>query len=50
MKRHPVSYLRDILENMRDAQEFVSGLSLQQFAGDKKTINAVLRSFEVIGR
>lgn len=34
---------------MRDAQDFVSGLSLQQFAGDKKTINAVLRSFEVIG-
>ena len=49
MKRHPVSYLRDILENRRDAQEFVSGFSPQQFAGDKKTVNAVLRSIEVIG-
>ena len=49
MKRHPVTYLRDMLENMRDAQDFVSGLSLQQFTADKKTINAVLRSIEVIG-
>ena len=32
MKRHPVSYLRDILENRRDAQEFVSGFSPQQFS------------------
>jgi len=32
MKRHPVSYLRDILENRRDPQEFVSGFSPQQFS------------------
>ena len=34
---------------MRDAQEFIQGLSQDRFASDKKTLNAVLRSIEVIG-
>ncbi|MCC7201729.1 MAG: DUF86 domain-containing protein [Nitrospirae bacterium] len=42
-------YLRDILQNMRDVEEFIQGLSQEQFETDKKTLNAVLRSIEVIG-
>ncbi len=32
-----------------DALGFVRGMTYEQFAQDKKTINAVLRSIEVIG-
>jgi uncharacterized protein with HEPN domain len=42
-------YIKDILQNMRDAQEFIQGISYDRFASDKKTLNAVLRSVEVIG-
>jgi len=42
-------YIKDILQNMCDAEEFIQGLSYDQFATDKKTLNAVLRSIEVIG-
>lgn len=34
---------------MRDAQEFIHGITFEQFCGDKKTVNAVLRAIEVIG-
>jgi uncharacterized protein with HEPN domain len=42
-------YVKDILQNMRDAEEFIQGLSYYEFAGDKKTFNAVVRALEVIG-
>ena len=49
MKRSLVPYVRDILQNMQDAEDFIQGMSFDQFASDKKTVNAVLRSIEVIG-
>lgn len=49
MSRNVALYLRDILQNMQDAEDFVHGMSREQFAADKKTVNAVLRSIEVIG-
>lgn len=49
MKRAVVLYIRDILQQMDDALEFIQGMTYEQFLGDKKTINAVLRSIEVIG-
>lgn len=49
MSRNIRLYIRDILENMRDAEEFIRGMSYDQFAGDKRTVNAVLRSIEVVG-
>jgi len=49
MKRNIAIYLTDILENMRDAEQFVLGQSYQQFAADKKTFNAVVRAIEIIG-
>jgi uncharacterized protein with HEPN domain len=49
MKRKVALYVHDILQNMQDAEEFIQGLSYDQFAKDKKTFNAVVRAIEVIG-
>jgi len=49
MTRAVVLYISDILPQMDDALGFVRGMTYEQFAQDKKTINAVLRSIEVIG-
>jgi len=42
-------YLEDILQAVADAREFVHGMDLETFAADRKTVNAVVRSLEVIG-
>lgn len=42
-------YIQDILDSIGDIEEFVKDLSIEEFAEDRKTINAVVRSFEVIG-
>jgi len=47
--RNLVLYVKDILQNMQDAEEFIQGLSYEEFARDKKTFNAVVRAIEVIG-
>ncbi len=49
MTRNVVLFVKDILLNMRDAEDFIRGLSYEEFAGDKKTFNAVVRALEVIG-
>jgi uncharacterized protein with HEPN domain len=49
MTRAVELYISDILQQMEDALEFVQGMTYEQFVRDKKTINAVLRSIEVIG-
>jgi uncharacterized protein with HEPN domain len=49
MSRIVSLFIKDILQNMNDAMEFIEGISYDQFAADKKTLNAVLRSIEVIG-
>lgn len=49
MTRHVALYIKDILQNMRDAEQFIQGMSYQQFVEDKKTFNAVVRAIEVIG-
>lgn len=49
MNRNVIIYVKDILENMEDAEEFIRGMSYDEFVTDKKTTNAVLRSIEVIG-
>lgn len=49
MIRNVTLYVKDILHNMRDVEEFIQELSYEQFAGDKKTFNAVVRALEVIG-
>lgn len=49
MTRHVSLYVTDILSSMRDAEQFIEGMSYQQFLDDKKTFNAVVRAIEVIG-
>lgn len=49
MTRNIALYIKDILQNMQDAEEFIQRLSYEQFAKDKKTFNAVVRAIEVIG-
>jgi uncharacterized protein with HEPN domain len=42
-------YLHDILEAIVDIESFISNFSYEDFIHDKKTVNAVIRSIEVIG-
>ncbi|MCX5915186.1 MAG: DUF86 domain-containing protein [Deltaproteobacteria bacterium] len=49
MTRNILLYIKDILQNMQDAQDFIRGMSYEKFVADKKTFNAVVRSLEVIG-
>ena len=36
-------YIQDILDTIADVEEFVSGLSFEDFKKDKKTLYAVIR-------
>jgi uncharacterized protein with HEPN domain len=47
--RNPIMYLEDIAESMLRVQEYISGLDFQRFKWDRKTVDAVIRNFEVIG-
>jgi len=49
MKRDYRVYLSDILQALRNACQFVEGLSYDDFINDKKTISAVIRELEVAG-
>jgi uncharacterized protein with HEPN domain len=42
-------YLRDILEAMDKAEEFIGSMNQQAFKNDDKTVFAVIRSLEIIG-
>lgn len=42
-------YFKDILESIKRIQNYVEGMDLNSFKNDSKTIDAVLRNFEVIG-
>jgi uncharacterized protein with HEPN domain len=42
-------YLTDILTAIADIEEFTHGMSYEVFSTDKKTVNAVIRSLEVLG-
>ena len=46
MNRTPLDYLRDALESMHRAQDFVAGMEFDAFAHDDKTIYAVVRALE----
>ncbi|MEW6521064.1 MAG: DUF86 domain-containing protein [Thermodesulfobacteriota bacterium] len=47
--REIVDYLEDILNAIIEVDDFLQGMSYEDFAADKKTINAVIRSLEVLG-
>jgi uncharacterized protein with HEPN domain len=42
-------YLQDILVAVNDIDSFVGNMTYEQFIRDRKTLNAVVRSIEVIG-
>jgi uncharacterized protein with HEPN domain len=42
-------YLDDIRNAIVEVEEFTRGMDFQSFAADKKTVNAVIRSLEVLG-
>ena len=48
-KREPLLLLEDIIESIRKIRIYTNGLSLADFLKDDKTIDAVIRNFEIIG-
>jgi uncharacterized protein with HEPN domain len=42
-------YLQDIQEAINDIENFTQNLTYEQFTKDRKTLNAVVRSLEIIG-
>lgn len=49
MKRDHKIYLKDIINSMESIEKFVTGLDLEKFKEDDKTISAVIRKLEIIG-
>lgn len=47
--RDLTDYLNDIITAISDVEDFTRGMSYEVFATDKKTVNAVIRSLEVLG-
>jgi uncharacterized protein with HEPN domain len=42
-------YLQDIIDSIDDIEDFTKNLTYEQFVKDRKTLNAVVRSIEIIG-
>ena len=42
-------YLKDILDAITDIENFVGNMTYEEFIKDRKTLNAVVRSIEIIG-
>ena len=49
MKRDYRLYIDDLLEAIEKIEWYVEGLSFDEFGQDTKTIDAVIRNFEIIG-
>ena len=49
MKKDNKLYLKDIADAMESIEQFVKGISFDDFAKDDKTASAVIRKFEIIG-
>lgn len=48
-ERNPIRYLEDILLAIDRIQEYITGMDFKHFKQDYKTVDAVIRNFEVIG-
>lgn len=48
-KRTPKLLLEDIRESAEKILEYTKGMSFEEFSGDNKTVDAVIRNFEIIG-
>ena len=49
MKRTVQDFLLDMRTAIEEVQAFTAGMIFEEFAKDRKTINAVIRSLEVLG-
>jgi uncharacterized protein with HEPN domain len=47
--RSYIMYLEDILTSMNRISEYIEGLNFISFKRDYKTVDAVIRNFEIIG-
>ena len=48
-KHDPKLLIADILESAEKIKEYTAKLSLDEFLDDSKTLDAVIRNFEIIG-
>lgn len=48
-ERDNILYLEDIALAMDRIHEYIAGLDFQHFKSDYKTVDAVIRNFEIIG-
>ena len=48
-KRHPHLLLEDIIESGERILTYTAGFSFEDFINDHKTVDAVIRNFEIIG-
>lgn len=48
-KRNPKLLIEDILESCNKILTYTNGMSFEDFANDSKTVDAVIRNFEIIG-
>jgi uncharacterized protein with HEPN domain len=48
-RREPALLLTDICESIEKIKSYISGLTYQEFIDDNKTVDAVVRNFEIIG-
>lgn len=49
MSRDPQLRLEDIIEGCERVSDYIAGFDLESFRADSKTIDAVIRQFEIIG-
>jgi uncharacterized protein with HEPN domain len=49
VKRDYRDYRQDILEAIDESTEFTNDISFEKFVRDRRTVNAVVRSLEVMG-
>ncbi len=49
MKRDSRLYVDDIFDAIEKIENYVEGLSFEAFSADSKTVDAIVRNFEIIG-
>ncbi|CAD7772133.1 MAG: hypothetical protein KBONHNOK_00494 [Candidatus Methanoperedenaceae archaeon GB50] len=49
MKRIHRYYIQDVLSSLQEIEDFTKDMDFETFLKDKKTVNAVIRSLEVMG-
>ena len=48
-KRTPKLLLEDLIESAEKILQYTKGISFEEFSKDNKTVDAVIRNFEIIG-